>query len=105
MCRGNTTGLDWTDVARTMAELEKEHSAVVTFTVSQLGEDLQRRFWIGLVVSTPYLRASGQLLSVETCSEWPNGRHETMEALIYALCLKADKLMTDQLDQMGLLHP
>jgi hypothetical protein len=100
--RDSSATLDWTDVARTIREIEKAYSAVCTFTVSQLGEQYAHRFYVEVLVSVPILTGAGQLLSVETYSEWPDGRHETMESLVYSLLLQADYTMARETKQLTL---
>lgn len=103
-CHDRSGSLDWTDVAQTMVELETAHNAVCTFTVSVLGREAQHRLWIGVVLSTPVLVSSGQLLSVEISREYPNGDGQSLPALVYQLLLKSDEMLTKQFVQMGLLE-
>lgn len=83
-----------------MRVLERTHSAFCTFTVSLMGEQYAHRFYVGVVISTPTFTGPGQLLSVEACSEWPNGDRQTLPALVYALLLKADSAITRSYEQM-----
>lgn len=101
---GSLRPLDWTDVCETMVHLEDTHNAVCTFTVSVLGKEAGHRLWVGVVLSTPVLVSTGQLLSVEISHEWPNGDRQDLPALVYQLLLKADEALTRQFIQMGYLE-
>lgn len=92
--RGKFPEIDWDTIAEVMKEVESTHSAVVTFTVSLLGEQYQHRFLIHVVISTTKFSDSGQLLCCEVSKEWPNGDHQTMPAQLYELLLKGDVALT-----------
>jgi hypothetical protein len=101
--RASSTGPDWTDIARTLREVERLHAVWVSLRILNAG--LQNSNGLRIVCSafTNVLGATRDTGVVSLMVEWPNSSNATLEGAAYALLIQLDARLSDELWAQGKL--
>jgi len=101
--RASSTGPDWTDIARTLRELERLHTVWISLRILSAG--LRNSNGLRIVVSafTNVLGANQDTGVVSLLVEWPNLSNATLEGAAYSLLIQLDHKLSEKLwEQSGL---
>lgn len=95
--RASSTGPDWTDISRTLRELERLHGVWVSVRILNAG--LRNSNGLRIVVSafTNVLGATQDTGVVSLMGEWPNSSNATFDGAVYALLLQLDSKLSGEL--------
>lgn len=95
--RASSTGPDWTDIARTLRELERLHN--VWCSMRLLNAGLRHSNGLRIVVSafTNVLGTAEGTGVVSLMEEWPNSKSATLEGTVYRLLLELDARLSAEL--------
>lgn len=83
-------GVDWSDVAIYLREVEKHHNCTLVLEMKPDGALFGSSLWITIRWTVPQLVAPGKVMQQELRETWPKSSFKTMASLVYQLVHRAD---------------
>lgn len=101
--RASSTGPDWTDIARTLRELERLHTVWVSVRILNAGLRHSNGLRIVCSAFTNVLGTTQDTGVVSLMVEWPNLSNATLEGAVYSLLIQLDHKLSEKLWEQGKL--
>jgi hypothetical protein len=95
--RASSSGPDWTDISRTLRELERLHEVWVSVRILNGGLHNSNALRIVASAFTNVLGARADTGVVSLMVEWPNASNATLDGAVYALLIQLDAKLSDEL--------